>query len=404
MPSPSPLPATSRLRALDGLRGLALLGILLVNIQYWSGWMLMTPEQQVAHAGETVRHAHGVAERLLLDGKFYTLFSLLFGVGCAMQLHRLQAAGHDGTRIYRRRLVVLLLMGLLHTLLVWDGDILTLYALLGFALPWFARLRDRSLLIWAAVLVFAVPLAGQAVFVAKGWNPGERVMGLALDWLAAMGGDPAPDAGVRWLQQGGWRELLAWLSSGTVYTWGLRLESWRIPKVLGIMVLGLWVGRRVARGEVVGDVRLLRRVLSVGLLVGLPATLVYAFHDRAGQFHWSSMVGTVPLALAYASAFLLAWPRAQRLLGMLADAGRMPLSNYLAQSVVNGLVFFGVGLGLIGRLPLSAVYLYAMTLFGLQLLGSRWWLARHPQGPVEAVWRRLTYPDRAAGAVAAVKT
>ena len=395
MRAPAPIPAASRLRALDGLRGVALLGILLANMLYWSGWVLMSPAQQVAHAGEAARQLHGFLERLLVDGKFYTLFSLLFGVGCAMQLQRLQAGGHDGVRVYRRRMLVLLAIGLVHTLLVWDGDILVLYALLGLTLPWFARLSDRSLLAYAAVLVFAVPLAGQALFQAMGWNPGGWVMERSLMWFAAMGGDPAMDAGVRVLQQAGWREQLAWSSTGTLFSWGLRLESWRIPKVLGIMVLGLWVGRRIARGELLVDTRLLKRVLVAGLLVGVPASLVYASTDGAGQTHWSSLIGTVPMALGYAAAFLLAWPRAQRLLGLFADAGRMPLTNYLAQSVVNGLVFFGVGLGLIGRLPFTAVYLYAVALFALQVLWSRWWLARHAQGPVEAFWRGLTYSRQA---------
>ena len=129
----------------------------------------MSPPQQLAHAGEAARHAHGFLERLLLDGKFYTLFSLLFGVGCALQLQRLQAAGHDGVRVYRRRMAVLLLIGFVHTMLIWDGDILMLYALLGFTLPWFARAQDRHLLAWSLLLVFAIPLAGQALSALIGY-------------------------------------------------------------------------------------------------------------------------------------------------------------------------------------------------------------------------------------------
>jgi uncharacterized protein len=377
------------------LRGFALLGISLVNILYWSGWVLMTPSQQVAHAGADPTRLQGFLERLLLDGKFYTLFSLMFGVGCALQLQRLQAGGHDGVRVYRRRMTVLLGFGLVHTFLIWDGDILMLYALLGFLLPWFARQTDRSLLAWAAMLVFLVPLAGQALFEAVGWNPGGHVIEASLRWFAAMGGDPAPEAGVRWLHDAGWREQLAWNSSGTLYSLGLRVETWRAFKVLGIMVLGLWAGRRIAGGRLPGDARLLRRTLVAGLLVGLPASLVYAWLADAGQSHWSSMVGTVPLALAYASAFLLAWPKAGRLLEFFVAPGRMPLTNYLGQSVVNGLVFFGVGLGWIGQLSLPAIYGYAVSLYLVQSLLSRWWLARHAQGPTEALWRRLTYPRMA---------
>lgn len=386
------MPAGQRLRQLDGLRGMALLGILLVNILYWSGWSLMTEAQQVAHSGEHLRELQLFLDHLLLDGKFYTLFSLLFGIGCAMQLHRLQAAGHDGVRVYLRRMAVLLVIGLLHSLLIWDGDILTLYALLGALLPWFARKSDRALLAWAAALVWVVPLAGKALFDALGWNPGGAIIAASLDLFAKMGGDPELDAAVRWLQNSGWREQLAWSSSGTLYSWGLRIETWRISKVLGIMLLGLWAGRRVVQGGLLADPRLLRRILLCGLLVGLPASLVYASLPDAGQSHWSSMVGTVPLALAYAAAFLLAWPHAHRVLGVFVAPGRMPLTNYLLQSVVNGLVFFGVGLGWIGQLSMPAFYAYAIALFALQCPCSRWWLARHAQGPVEALWRGLTYP------------
>jgi len=398
MSVPAPLPAASRLRALDGLRGLALLGILLANLLYWSGWGLMTPSQQLALAGgEQASRAYNVVHHLLVDGKFYTLFSLLFGIGCALQLQRMQVGGHDAVRVYRRRMLVLMAIGWVHTLLVWDGDILVLYSLLGLLLPWFARLPDRTLLAWSAVLVFVVPLAGHALFTAMGWSPGPRLIDLSLRWFAAMGGDPAPDAGVRVLQQAGWHEQLAWNSTGTLFSWGLRVETWRIPKVLGIMLLGLWVGRRVARGELLDDARLLRRVLFGGLLVGLPASLAYALQEGAGQTHWASMVGTVPLALAYAAAFLLAWPRAQPLLGLFAEPGRMPLTNYLMHSVVNGIVFFGVGFGLIGRVSMPLVLAYAFALFAVQVVLSRWWLARHAQGPMETLWRRLTYPARDIG-------
>ncbi|RZA20514.1 MAG: DUF418 domain-containing protein [Lysobacteraceae bacterium] len=392
----APAPAASRLRALDALRGFALLGITLVNILYWSGWVLMTPAQQVAHASADARRVQWFFDHLLLDGKFYTLFSLMFGVGCALQLRRLQAGGHDAVRVYRRRMAVLVGFGLVHTFLVWDGDILLLYALLGLLLPWFARLPERRLPVWAALLVFVVPLAGRALFDAAGWNPGGQVIEAAMEWFAAMGGDPAPEAGVRWLHDAGWREQLAWNSTGTLFSLGLRIESWRLSKVLGIMVLGLWLGRRIARGQLPGDTRLLRRTLFAGLLVGLPASLVYASLPDAGQSHWSSMVGTVPLALAYAAAFLLAWPKAQRVLGIFVAPGRMPLTNYLGQSVFNGLVFFGIGFGWIGQLPLPAIYGYALSLFALQAMLSHWWLARHPQGPAEALWRRLTYPRHAA--------
>ncbi|RYE03364.1 MAG: DUF418 domain-containing protein, partial [Sphingomonadales bacterium] len=127
----APVSATERMDLLDGLRGFALLGILLANIDYWSGWLFLTPDQAAALAGGTQAHVQHVLHKLLIDGKFYTIFSLLFGLGFTLQLSRLEKRGADGVAIFRRRLLALLAIGLVHLWLIWDGDILTLYALLG---------------------------------------------------------------------------------------------------------------------------------------------------------------------------------------------------------------------------------------------------------------------------------
>ena len=393
MPAIAAHPATAaeRVLVLDALRGFALFGILLANILAWSGWSMATDAQRLAWAG-----ADGVAwqyrfHHLLVDGKFYTLFSLLFGVGFALQLQRLGQAGQDGLRIYRRRVLVLLGIGLVHSFLVWDGDILTLYALLGLLLPAFHRWPARALVWSGLALVFAVPFAGQALFAALGWAPHKALFEFSDAIARAMGADPAPDQIIAWVQREDWRGWAAWVASGPWYSWGLRLEAWRIPKVLGIMLIGMAAGRRLAEGTLLPDRRLLWRVACVGLLVGVPASLVYAWRPGLGQADWPSMIGTLPLALAYAAGFVLAWPSASRWLGVFAAPGRMALTNYLAQSLVGIVVFYGIGFGLVGRLPLWAIYGVALLLFSVQIAASRWCLGRHAQGPMEAVWRRWTY-------------
>jgi uncharacterized protein len=384
-------PAADRLAVVDGLRGLALFGILLANILYWSGWSLMTDAQRVLHAGAAAAEWQWRFHHLLVDGKFYTLFSLLFGAGFALQLERLAQRGHDGLRIYRRRVLVLLGIGIVHCFLIWDGDILVLYALLGLLLPLFHRWRDRSLLAGALVLVFAVPLAGIALFKACGWAPDAGFYDLSFAIGNHFGIDQSPEAVLPWLQRRDGRAWLAWALSGPWYSWGLRIETWRIPKVLGIMLLGLWVGRRLADGRLPGDRALLWRVLLVGTAVGLPASIVYAWTPGLGQASWPSLLGTVPLGLAYAAAFALAWPYAGRWLSFFVAPGRMALTNYLTHSVLGLAVFYGIGLGLVGRLSIPATYAYATSLFAAQVLFSRWWLAHHAQGPMEALWRRWTY-------------
>ena len=391
LPGSAPGPETDRLDLLDALRGFALLGILLANVLAWSGWLMVDDAGKAAWAGESAALWQHRLHYLLVDGKFYTLFSLLFGLGFALMLERLSRRGHDGLRIYRRRVLVLLGIGAVHCFIVWDGDILFLYALLGLVLPLFHRWRSAALVCAGLVLVFVVPPAGRTLFAALGWAPHEALFGTSFAIAEALGADTSLDKVIPWMQRedfGGW---LAWQASGPWYSWALRLESWRIPKVLGIMLIGMAAGRGLAAGTLLRDRRLLWGVLATGLAIGVPATFVYAWTPGLGQDDWPSMVGTVPLALAYASAFALAWPVAHRWLGVFAAPGQMALTNYLLQSLLGVSLFMGIGLGLAGRLSLPAIYAYAIGLYVLQVLWSRWWLARHAQGPMEALWRRWTY-------------
>lgn len=380
-----------RIELLDALRGFALLGILLANILYWSGWGAMTEEQRVVFAGADSVVWQYRLHHFFVDGKFYTIFSLLFGAGFAVQLARLKARGVDGLRIYRRRVLVLLATGLVHSWLIWDGDILTLYALLGLVLPIFQTWRERDLLVCAAILIFVVPPAGMWLFAWFGWAPHEHLYALSF-WIGeSLGGDTAPEKALQWLRRDDIPGWASWALSGTPYSWALRLESWRIPKVLGIMLIGIVVGRRVASGGLLENRKLLWQILVGGLVVGLPASAAYAFLPGQDQADWPSIIGTVPLALAYAAAFVLVWPGARRRLRHFAPVGRMALTNYLTHSVVGLVFFYGIGFGLAGALRPLSFYGVALLIFGAQLLFSRWWLARHEQGPAEALWRFATY-------------
>jgi uncharacterized protein len=387
----APASGDERLAVVDALRGFALFGILLANVLYWSGWGMVTDAQRVAWGGAAGDLWQYRFHHLLVDGKFYTLFSFLFGAGFALQLERLLRRGQDGLRIYRRRVLVLLGIGLVHAFLIWDGDILVVYAVLGLVLPLFHRWTGRSLVAAGLLLVFVVPVAGMALFDALGWKPHEALYAQSMRIAEAMGADTAPESVLAWMQREDLRGLAAWLASGPSYSLGIRLETWRIPKVLGVMLLGMAAGRRLADGTLLADRALLKRVLVLGLLVGVPASLAYAWTRGQGQADWPSLLGTVPLGLAYGAAFALAWPHASRWLGVFVAPGRMALTNYLTHSVLGMLVFYGIGLGLVGRLPIWGFYGYAVALFAAQVLFSRWWLARHAQGPMEALWRRWTY-------------
>lgn len=401
----APIRAADRITAIDALRGFALLGVFLANLLTFSGWVFLPPAERIALAGPVQDAAAMIGFIGLLDGKFYSLFSMLFGAGFAIQLSRLQGHGADGVALFRRRMTVLLGIGLFHLIFVWFGDILTLYALLGFVLVFMRGWSDRRLL-WTAVglIVLVVPLKAAL-----------RAAGVAGDFgLFALVGDLArlqgqPDMITMSLADTvvdgrtmDWDRFFGLQFQGVLWRVGYLLESARPLKVLALMMLGLLAGRRLIAGTLLDDRRLLGRVLTVGLLLGVPgnALYVYAMATTDGSDFNKLLndvgyaLGVIPLALAYGSGFLLAWPRARVVLGVFTPAGRMALTNYLTQSLVGTFVFYGVGLGLFGRLaPVQFVGL-GLAVFAAQILVSAVWLRLFRQGPVEALWRRLTYGRR----------
>jgi uncharacterized protein len=385
----APVPSTERIDALDALRGFALAGILLANILYWSGWTFLQPGEKLALAGANAVHWQYVFHHALVDGKFYTLFSLMFGAGFALQLDRLQRRGAEGIAIFRRRMLVLLAIGTVHMVFIWDGDILFFYALIGLTLPWFVKLPDRTLLIASAILVFVVPLAGFTLFESLGWKPHKAVGDFGDAIFTAMGGTLTDPVG--WLKREGLYPFWTWTMGGWPYAIATRLESWRIPKLLGIMLLGIVAGRRLSAGTLIEDRKLLWRVFWGGLLIGAPLNYLYATTPDLAQTSLPSLYGTVPQALAYGAGFLLLWPHAKGVLRHLAPAGRMALTNYLMQTVLGISIFYGIGFGLIGSLPPAGFYAVAAGIYAFQLVFSRLWLARHEQGPMERLWRLGTY-------------
>ncbi|MDP3377186.1 MAG: DUF418 domain-containing protein [Brevundimonas sp.] len=399
-----PSPVTERITAIDALRGFALLGVFLANLfTSFSGWFLMDTPQRVALAGEVQDIVSAVAFIGLVDGKFYSLFSLLFGASFAILLDRLARKGARGVAIFRRRMTVLLGFGLAHLVFVWFGDILTLYALLGFLLVFLRGWSDRRLLVVAiALILLVVPL--KAALRAGGIPLDLGVYSLVTAFANATGTRSMVDP-ASWPEFIGISRDPSWLSfylyqfQGAIWRFGSLLESGRPFKVLALMMLGLIAGRRLVAGTLLNDRKLLKRVLIFGLVFGIPGNALYVFamatmdgSSLNGLLHDTGYaLGVIPLALAYGAAFLLAWPRAKVALGVLTPAGRMALTNYVMQSVLGTAIFFGVGLGWIGHLSPVQFVALGLALFAGQILISALWLRLFAQGPLEALWRRLTY-------------
>lgn len=401
-PEHQPVAADLRLHVLDVLRGFALLGILLANVLVFSGLFF------VAFVSTTdptpLDEAVSFAIEALVHGKFYSLFSLLFGIGFSLFLSRAETKDTAPRPLFRRRLWLLLGIGLLHATLLWSGDILTIYALVGFALlPFYGR-SSQTLLAWAAGLL-ALPIAVYALMWGLGMSDP-----LAPPPAGPGGAAPGPAGGFDPIGfmiagfRGGYFDVLQANLIQLAGRWVDLLTTVRLPKVLGMFVLGLWVGQRGVARELDGHAGLLRRVAAWGFGLGLPLNVARAWlvADTAPYLPGSGLgmvevvteaVGVPLLALGYAAgiALLMRLAPASRALMAFAPVGRMALTNYLLQTVVCMFVFYGIGLGLYGKVSTAEAAGIALLVFAVQVPLSRWWLGHYRFGPAEWAWRRMTY-------------
>ena len=398
----APTPSSDRLPLLDATRGVALLGIFTLNLAPFSGFVFMKPEEMSALPTAAVDLPAAVVILWLGYGKFYSLFSLLFGIGFALQIDSAARDSDQRLRRFRRRLLVLLAIGFVHLTFIWEGDILALYALVGFALIPLRRLSQRALIATAAVLL-VLPVVEQALIVAShgALDPGAPLLEIAGRWQTAMGfaADATPYPVLKYAS---FTEAMRFQLSGIWFRYADLLTTGRPFKVLAMFVLGLWVGRSGMLRDIEPWVPLLRRVRLVCLVIGLPAALVQALMEVSASPPGSPLqilaaaayaLGVAPLAVAYASHLALLWRRAiwrDRLAWAIAP-GRMALTNYLMQTGIAIALFHGIGLGLMGEAGPVTWPLIAGVVVAFQAAISWWWLGRFPFGPMEWLWRRATY-------------
>lgn len=389
----APTASAERYEVLDALRGFALFGIFLANIRFFSGWEYLGQEQRVELAGQ----AYTLIDFLhlaVVDGKFYTLFAFLFGLGFALQLQRLEGRGIAATGIYLRRTTILLGFGLIHLFVFWVGDILTPYALLGFVLLAVRNWADRTLLIVAGLALFA-PIIGYALFWALGINQSLGLYSLSEVMMPPGAEDPMVDLGLT-----DWHARVQSSFALGVLRFGYLFDTWRWPKLFATMLLGLWAGRQLLRGELFENARLLVGVLLVGGVCGAIAGPILAALGGIGFDRPYSLNGlyaviaysfaVIPLGLAYAAGFMLLWRVAARSLRVLAAPGRMALTNYLGQTLIGLTVFYGVGLNQAGAWSIQTLLAFALAVYAAQIVLSHLWLRSFQYGPMEWLWRALT--------------
>lgn len=391
-----------RIAVVDGVRGFALLGILVINLGAFSNAPggppnVFTP----VPLGDRVVQTGILA---VVESKFFSLFSLLFGLSFAIQIDSAARRGAAFVPRIARRLLALLGFGVLHVLLLWDGDILIVYALVGAILVAFRNAADRTLLRWAAgllavpVVLYAVALA--ALTVARAVPSTAAALAGADRELVAVFAGGAADR-IELLRSGSYAEIARarWTEYAAVA--GLLLS--RVPTVLAMFLLGMWAGRVGLLRDPEAQADRLRRLCRTAWAVGLPvqvavvaaALVLPPVNALVALFFNQALAGPV-LAVAYGTSLVL-WARGtsgRRVLGVLAHPGRMALTTYLMQSVILSFVFWSWGLGLTGRVSALQGLGIAAVIFLVQVLVAREWLRRFRYGPLEWVWRCLTYARR----------
>lgn len=390
-----PLPPTDdtpqRLDLIDALRGFALFGVLTVNLVSYSLYEFLRGPARDALPTAAWDRVIEIGMEALIDSKSITLFSLLFGVGFAMQMER---AAHrpGGVRGYVRRLLILLVIGLVHAYLFWWGDILRYYALLGLLLIPLAALPTPMLAGLGLLVAIVLPAVLQPVL--PGLLPVQKT---------------SAESAAAALQAFGSDQFAVMLDGNLSRDLRMRVAVWFLPLfVLGRLLIGAAIGRSGALREPQNHRRFWRRLLIASLGIGAATTLFLLLRDHGafgpGALPWLRsdpgkclmrvLRNTAPLALglAYMAGFVMLYarPRWQRALRVLAPVGRMALSHYLAQTLLGLALFYGIGLGIGPRYGLVGVAASAVAIFAAQIAISGWWLRRYRHGPVEWLWRSFS--------------
>jgi uncharacterized protein len=385
-----PLPLSGRVALIDSLRSLALFGVVLMNV---TGMVMMFMAPTIMQRADLSDMIVGTADLVLLQGKARSCFALLFGVGFGVMLQRAESIGAGFDRFFLRRMALLLLFGLFNQVFLFWGDILATYAIVGASLLFFRHWPDRRLLIAAAILVLGVPLLHGLLELMLGTLP--VAMGQAES-------EAASNAALAAYQQPRYGPaVMAANVSVLVQIWASD-TAYKVVYVLGVLglfLLGLVIARRGVLFNVDAHRPLLRRVAWVALPLGLVLSALHA----TVSFGWepgmplvalvsASYMGLPLMAFGYVAAFtLLLQHRAQWLARVLAPAGRMALTNYLASGLLGTLVFYGYGLGWMGKLSMTAMNLLSIGIFVFLLAFSHAWLHWFRYGLVEWLWRSLSY-------------
>jgi uncharacterized protein len=403
-----PAQRKERIDELDALRGLAVFGMFMINIRVFSGYTYVDSDSQsnllLAGMDTFFDRFHIV----LFSGKFYTLFALLFGIGFAIQIVRASSGDRSFILHFSRRLFFLLLIGIVHLWGIWFSDILVFYALCGYLLLLFRGLPDRGLL-WSVILLLLIPgLHAWYLHATDGGYTNTLYRWVYDRWMA----NDLPQASAGYhafrmediaavIREGSWNAVMRFNSIGPLLRIYVMALDLRIIKILAIFVLGFWIGRNIIYHNLHKDRVFLRNTAIIGFLTGLPLNIYFAMEvsTRMHGIHTLisaeilNTIGYISLTSAYAATFTLLYQTGLKkfLDWSFNSVGKTALSNYLLQSVLGIIFFYSAGLGFGEYFGSTMLTVAVFAIFGLQIHVSNIWLKYFRFGPVEWIWRVLTY-------------
>ena len=392
-----------RIIALDLIRGISVMGIFSVNVVAFA--MIQAAYLNPAGFGGSTGPDGFVwaANMLFVDGKFRSLFSMLFGASMLLVIDRAEAGGGNGWAVHWRRMAVLLMLGAAHAILIWHGDILTLYAMTGLVAFLFRRLAVEKL----TALGLAFSLANLLLFGAIAFT-------LVSQDMAVHGPNPSADVVRNWnanlssffpsakaiaadmaIYDGGWAGVVAHEAAGAGQI--LVNNILLMPDTLGLMLLGMagYKSGFLTGQWSDGDYR---RIALWGIIAGLigfgglvVANFATGFYVPVvlGGFMAAMVPFRIAMALGYAALIILLFRKPSQLRARFAAVGRAAFSNYIGTSLVATAIFYGWGGGLYGDLGRAQAWLLVPLVWLLMLAWSKPWLDRFHYGPLEWVWRSL---------------
>jgi uncharacterized protein len=394
-----PTSLSERHSLLDVLRGFSLLGVLLANMVTHSQYFFLSDAGKEAIGTASTDQYVSWVMHFLVEGKFYSLFSMLFGIGFALQLKRSEELTSDFSSRYRRRLLILFLLGLLHAVFLYVGDILTVYALVGLVLLLFRNVSDKTL-VRGAIILLILPVIQYSIFLgAVLMSPPEPV--------TVSAGEAPPrffDQLIIIYQTGTFWEIVQTNIGGLIFgRYPDLIFTGRFFRVLAMFLVGFFIARNKLFINVEANRPFIQKVLIMGALVGIPCNIALAMMMETDAYYELLPMGIIQpavyafgvpaLCLFYAAGITLLYENqmCKKVLTVFAPVGQIALTNYLMQSLICVFIFASYGLGLSAKLGPTKLTVIALVIYTTQAVFSHVWVSYFQFGPMEWIWRSLTY-------------